>query len=282
MKRNFTLLLAVAIVCLLSVTSCKKEDDENVQSAEDNAQIETEYSQVFDMVANYLSVDPKTRKTESNILSDDAEVIFTDTTFDDGDGVDFTIDYGPVNNGSAYKGVQCKDRRYRAGKIHVGISDRWGLTPCTLTFAISTGDNYYIGNGASMFQVTGNARVEHVSTDSFTFVVTDATLHRDNGTAQWSCDRKLKVTSNVSAQWLNNEYDLTGTASGTAVNGQTFAVENVTPLHKRIAYGCLSTFVTGKLTVTTSGKQEDLNYDVNGRGECDNIITAGSKDVTLW
>ena len=97
---NVRLLIWVTIAATI-FTSCRKEADESIQSAQDNAAIETEYSQVYDVVADYVSTDPKTGKTDDLILPSGATVQFGDTTFTDGDGIDFTINYGPLDHGGA-------------------------------------------------------------------------------------------------------------------------------------------------------------------------------------
>ncbi len=278
-------LLIAATSFLLS--SCKKEIEESIQSAEDNAQIETEYSHIYDVVADYASTDSRTGKTEDYLLPNGAVVTFSDSTFDDGDGVDFIIDYGPLNHGGTTKGLACKDGRYRAGKIHVGMSSHWSDIPCTLTIAISAADEYYAGNGSKMYKVTGTKVVERTSDTSYTTTVTDATLQRDNGIVSWSANKNITLTHDAGTGWLNDEYTVTGNASGTNANGVGFTVQTLTPLVKKLSIECMRTFIAGELTITnTNGKVLSINYDSFGDQACDNTVTVTyngkSRNITLW
>lgn len=282
MNKIHILLLIAATTFLLS--SCKKEVDENFQSAEDNAQIETEYSHIYDVVADYASTDSRTGKTDDYILPSGAVVTFTDTTFNDGDGVDFMIDYGPLNHTGSTKGLLCKDGRYRAGKIHVGLSARWSDIPCTITIAISSADEYYSGNGSKMYMITGTKVVERTSDTTFTITITDATLQRDNGMVSWSANREVTLTHDAGLGWLNDEYTVTGSASGTDANGVEFTGQIITPLVKKLSLDCMRTFIAGEVTVTNSnGKVFSINY---GDLSCDNTVTitynGKSRDITLW
>lgn len=276
----------LAISSIMAMSSCRKDFSENVQSAEDNAQIETEYSQIYDMVADYAASSGRIGKTESSILPSGAEVVFTDSLYDDGDGVDFYINFGPLNNGGSTKGIQCKDGRYRAGIVHVGLTNHWSEVPDTVTIAITAADNYYAGNGSSMYKITGTKVAAHTAQNEYHVVVSDATLQRENGTASWSAERFITITNNVNVGWLNNEYDVTGTAEGTSVAGEAFTVETLTPLHKKVSYGCLSTYVSGELELKTNGKTLNINYDNTGNQTCDKIATVTyngkTKDITLW
>jgi hypothetical protein len=113
---------------LMMLASCRKQALESFQSAEDNAQLETEFAQVYEAVADYAASDARTAKTEDYLLPNGALVSFTDSVFSDGDGIDFEIDYGPLGTTSP-KGRLCKDGRYRAGKVHVGMNKRWSEVP---------------------------------------------------------------------------------------------------------------------------------------------------------
>jgi hypothetical protein len=284
--KNIRLLILVTLP-LIFIASCRKEVQESIQSAEDNAQIETEYAQIYEVVTDYAANNSRTGKTDDYMLPSGAMVTFTDTTFDDGDGVDFLIDYGPLNHSGSYKGILCKDGRYRAGVVHVGLSNHWSNIPSTLTIAISSADNYYVGNGNKMYKITGTKVVNRTSDSSYTVTVTDATLQRDNGIAYWNANRTITRTFDAGQGWLNDEYTITGSATGTNANGVAFTAQTVTPLLKKLSVGCLSTFVAGKLVITNSnGNTFSIDYDVFGNKECDKTVNVTyngkTRTITLW
>jgi hypothetical protein len=284
---NASRLLILVLACAAAFSSCRRNVSESLQSAEDNAAIETEYAQVYDVVCDYAQTDYHTGKTDDYILPSGATVTFADTTFDDGDGIEFTLDYGPLDHGTNYKGILCKDGRYRAGKIHVGMTARWSQTPSTIIITISTADAYYLGNGTKMYQLSGLKTVEHTSATSYTFTVSNATLQRDNGTVTWSAERTITQTYDSPNGWYNDEYEITGSAEGTNVNGIHFSANIVTPLKKKLTLGCLSTFVKGDIMLTNSnGKVLDINYDSYSNEACDKAVTVTynghSNIIQVW
>ncbi len=267
-------LVSMVLIAAIAFTSCRKELTESIQSASDNAAIETEYAQIYDVVSDYASTDTRTGKTDDLILPSGALVIFNDTTFTDGDGIDFYLDYGPVDHGASFKGILCKDGRYRAGKIHVSMDHRWSDFPCAINVTIASSDEYYVGNGTKMYKVTGLKTITRTSTTSYTVEVNNATLQRDNGTVSWNSSRAVTQSYDAGTGWYNDEYTVSGSASGTNANGVTYTVVTTTPLKKKLTLGCLTTFIAGKLLVTNSnGKVLEVNYDSYNNEACDKTVT---------
>jgi hypothetical protein len=285
MKIRFTFMLT--LLGMLFFSSCKREFLESIQSAEDNAQIETEFSQIFETVADFAATDGRTAKTDDFLLPSGAIVTFTDSLFNDGDGIDFKVNYGPLNNGGSSKGRLCKDGRYRAGIINVGMSSRWSEIPCVITIAISSTDQYFAGNGTNMYQITGTKTITKTSATSYTVEVLNATLQRDNGVVSWNEERTITKTKDPTSGWQNDEYTITGSADGINANGDAFTAQTTTPLVKLMSLGCLSTFITGKISVTNSnGKVLSIDYDSFGDAACDKTATIyynnRSRNITLW
>lgn len=268
------------------MASCKEKDlNESVQGAEDHAQMETEFSQIYDMVADLVSTEGRTKKNEGYLLPDGAMVEYTDTTFTDGDGVDLTLDFGPLDHGSGvnYKGTSCKDGRYRAGKLRIGINKRYNEPDFTLTVATSTSELYYVGNGSSMHQITGSMIITRTGENTFSIEISDGTLKRDNGTANWSGDYTVTRTETSIDGWWGSTYEFSGTASGNDVNGADFTVNTTTSLIKDISIGCAASFKSGVQSLITQGNTFNVDY---GDGTCDrnvNVTLDGkSKEITLF
>lgn len=282
------LLFAAVLFGIVLLSSCRKDFAESVQSAEDNSQVETEYSQIYDAVADYSASNSITGKTDDYILPSGAVVTFIDSIFTDGDGVDFTIDYGPLDHGASYKGILCKDGRYRAGKIRVGMTNKWSEVPDTLTISIPSSFDYYVGNGTNMYKLTGTKKIIRTTATSYSVSVTNASLQRDNGTITWDAERTITQTYDAGIGWYGDEYEITGNATGINVNGEAFTVVTTTPLRKKLALGCLSTFVAGKLELTNvvSGRTLGIDYDSYGNEACDKTVTVTyngrTRTITLW
>jgi len=285
MKIRFTFMLT--LLGMLFFSSCKREFLESIQSAEDNAQIETEFSQVFEAVADFAANDGRVNKTDDFLLPSGATVVFTDSLFNDGDGIDFDINYGPLNSGGSTKGRLCKDERYRAGIVHVGMTSRLSEIPCIVTIAISSSDQYYAGNGTKMYQLTGTKTVTKTSANSYNVEVLNATMQRDNGIVSWNAERTITKTNDPGAGWENDEYTIEGSADGINANGDAFTAEIVSPLVKEMSLGCMSTFIQGEIAVTNSNEKVlSIDYDSFGDAACDKTATIyynnRSRNITLW
>ena len=275
----------VFVLCVfLTVGSCKKEQDESVLSAEDNSAIETEFAQVYEVSADFLATDAKTGKQENLILPDGATIAFEDSIFTDLDGIACVIDYGTLDHGSSYKGIPCRDGRYRAGKIHVGMSNRFSETGCNLLLTITSADEYYVGDGTKMYKLAGLQTIVRTSDSTFTQTVQNGYLQRENGTAYWTCERTISLLHPTGNSWWNKEYAVSGTVSGTNKNGVTFTSETITPLHKKLELGCLNTFISGKEKLkNTNGSELAIDY---GNGTCENTLAVTvngiNKSITVW
>lgn len=273
------------VLCLcLAISSCKKETDENTLSAEDNAAVETEFSQVYDVAADFLANDTKTGKQENFLLPEGVMITFSDSIFSDSDGVACIIDYGALEHGASYKGIPCRDGRYRAGKIHAAINHRFSQAVSSLYLTITAADEYFVGNGTKMYKLTGLKTVNRTSDTAFTETVENATMQRENGSLTWNCERTISFLPSNGSSWWDKEYEVTGTANGTNKNGESFSTETTTPLHKKLELGCLSTYVSGKIKLTNAnGKELNIDY---GNGECDKKIAVSvngkTKSIEVW
>lgn len=288
MKQHFYFLTLLSWFCTMA--SCKKNSDVKEFSAEDNTAIETEYAQVFDVVADYLSSDSVSRKTESNILPEAVIVSFLDRTYEDSDGIVYFIDYGPLEHGSSYKGIPCRDGRYRAGKIHVAMSKRWTDIGTLAIISISSSDEYYIGDGTKMYKVSGWETITRTGDSTFSIEIENATMQRENGNMTWSAKQTIRLLNGNNYGWWNTTYEVSGTAEGTNKNGEAFKAEIISPafsLKKNLSLGCLGTFVSGNESIVNTANSDDNKFSVNyGEGNCDNTVTLisknGTKTVQVW
>jgi len=288
--KTFKFITLISFSVLFSVLiSCRKADlEESVQSAQDNASVETEFGNVYDVASGYAQEDGLTGKTDATILPSGAVVTFQDSLFvsQDGDPLEFTIDYDTLKT-TAPKGLLCKDGRYRAGKIHVSLKEKFGTADNQIVITIAAADNYYVGNGTDMRKVTGTKTVTRQgSAKTWSVDVSNATLETSKGTIQWNANRTLTQTVDV-AGVMGDEYTISGSAQGTNAQGESFSVVTTKPLVKKLQVGCLSTFVSGALTLTNSkGKTFAIDYDPYNNQACDKTakVTYNNKEriITVW
>lgn len=270
-------ILVVTLLSLLT-TACKKDDTDDTAnqaftSAEDNSMMETEFSAIFDVVEDIATEDTQVFKKSGSILPGGATITFSDTTFFDGDGVEFCVSYGELGS-SAPKGMLCKDGRYRAGSFCVSVDQRFREVGAEATVTITDGNNYYSGDGSDMTKFVGTKTILKIEDDKYQIVVNGATAENPKYKVIWSSNYTIQKTLDVPGGILGDEYTIEGKADGTNREGELYTVTITSPLRKVIQIGCASTFVEGNLEVinTTSGNRLAIDYDPFNNQECDKVV----------
>lgn len=279
MKSNFLKITLIATfgISLLTV-SCRKDrkaTQETIVSAEDNSTIENEFTSLFDVADDFSSNDSRTR-AGNTILPSGAVVTFTDSSFSDGDGIECSIDFGPLKN-STPKGMYCNDGRFRAGVVHLVITKRYRYDSAEVIVTTTDNDNYYAGSdGSNMTKITGELRLLRMSANSIKIDVNNAKAVNDNGTVAWKSTRTITKTIDNGDGIIGDVFQVTGEASGVNRNGESFTVKIDDPLVKKVELGCARTFIKGKITLTneTSGKTLKIDYDPYSDGRCDLVAKA--------
>ena len=179
------------------------------------------------------------------------------------------IDYGNGNPDCLSYG------NIKRGKIIVIYSGKYrdSLSVMTATF-----DNYHINNNL----VQGERIVKNKGRDTysqemwFEIDVKNASINTSNGTINWESKRFRKWTegSETFFNIFDDKYEITGSASGNAVNGNSFTVEITDPLN--VNFGCLPSCIikSGEAKISPNGYTDRIiNY---GDSICDCNI-----DVTI-
>ncbi len=276
-KLQLTLALFLAATTGLMMVSCRKDAGETVEtitSAEDNSTAENEFTSLFDIADDFSSNDGRTRG--NTILPSGAVVTFSDSSFTDGDGVECSIDFGPLKT-SVPKGTLCNDGRFRAGVIHISLSKRYLLDSSEVTITANESDNYYAGSdGVNLTKLTGSIKLLRVSDSEIKIDVTNAKAVNDKGTVSWQSTRTITKTIDNGPGLLGDVFQITGSASGINRNNENFTVTIDVPLVKKVEMGCARTFVKGKITLTnvSSGKNIQIDYDPYNNQACDLVAKA--------
>ena len=157
--------------------------------------------------------------------------------------------------------------KLRRGKVVITYTGKYrdSLAVMTTTF-----DNYYVNNNL----IQGERVVTNQGRNSdgnmwFTIEVNNASIATNNGAINWN--------ANLTREWVNgnatyynisdDQYKITGTASGNAANGNAFTMEITDTLN--VDLGCLPSCVitSGKAKITPNGYGDRvINY---GDGLCD-------------
>lgn len=277
-KLQLTLTLFLASVSGLMMTGCRKDSNDTVEtivSAEDNSTAENEFTSLFDVADDFSSNDARTR-AGNTILPSGAVVNFTDSSFADGDGVECTIDFGPLKT-SLPKATLCKDGRYRAGVVHISVSKRYFMDSAEVVISTSDSDNYYGGSdGVNLTKLSGTLKVMRLSDTELKIDVINAKATNDKGTVSWQSTRKITKLLDNGPGLLGDQFQVEGNASGINRNNENFTVNIDVPLLKKVEMGCARTFVKGKITLTnvSSGKTILIDYDPYNNQACDLVAKA--------
>lgn len=289
---TFSILLAGM---LLTVSGCKKETEtppttDTVESAEDNAKMESEMNNVMDVVN--AAQKNSFGKTSQNDFLPPCATITVDSlsnpktktiTFSDPNGV----------NGACL----CNDGVYRKGSIKVafyGEKDQPGFQ------RIITLVDYYAGPAAETnFMGTKTWTYEGMDGDAkkFTVKVEGGKAVNAQGTATWQCQQTVWQTKGLDTpEIIDDAYLVRGTGAGVNRKGVSYstAIDENKPLVKDFDkcgwqigdHKLRGRFISGVSTLTNSnGKTMTLDYDPIGGEPCDRIaritINGHSTDITL-
>ncbi len=271
----------LAIILLLGafiVSSCSEpisEEKDTIYSGQDNSKAETHFYATYDVIYDIVSTNDKLQKGETTILPSSAEVTFEDSTFLDGNGISFTVDFGPLGT-SEPKGTLCQDGRYRAGKLHISANSKFLDPLFTVVVTLNDDDQFFSGNGSDMVQVIGTKKITKQTLTSLKIEISDAKIITDEYELPWSSTRIIELVSDKGPGIWGDVYKVTGSAQGSNRFGEEYEVDIITPLIKKMELGCAQTFVSGKLNVsmTNSNKVIGVNYDPYGNEACDMFAEA--------
>ena len=285
MKRPFyRIALPIIAGTMLLFTACEKALDnitETTTSAEDLVAAESAMASAFDVVDDIASTDGRVLKGGSTLLPAGAKVVFSDSVFYDGDGVDFTIDFGPYNPNAPVNGLLCADGKFRAGTVQINVNKPYSELSSVVTATFPTVHPYYVGTGATstMTKVLGSLVATRTGAETATLEVNNASITNLEGTSTFTSIKNFKRTAgNGDAGCYGDMYEVTGNGSGTNHNGEEYEMEITETLVKKIQDGCANTFVSGVIALKNKGASGVLTIDFDPAKEaaCDSQV-----EVTL-
>jgi hypothetical protein len=281
MKKFMFLFLAIAFISLLTFDGCKKDStsatEESIQSSQDNALADGEFSSVFSFVDDQGEMtfssfegkktgdSPQEITTQkSDLLPDCATVSFDSTTRT------LTIDFGTTN-------CECLDGINRRGKIHAQFTGKFREINSSVTV---TFEDYYVQD----MHVTGTKTVTYLGSYKVSVVVQNASITTPNGTISWSTNKTIeKIKGFLTKTVWDDEYQITGSSSGQNREGVNFSVTVDDPLIKRLS--CKQKdFVAGTLTIQNSnGLKLSIDYDALNNEGCNKFakVTYNGKTKTI-
>jgi len=275
----------LAITCMglfgLSVTmsSCNKDVEATATAEETTASDSQEASAVGDEASNVVDAAANGGNLFGRFSSSAGQLDAMSgcaTVTRDTLGVNsyrITVDFGTVN-------CLCADGKNRRGKIIATFTgDFWATGGVkTITF-----DNFYRNDN----KVEGTRTVTNQgpnSSGNYTWKIEAANMRvtrTDGRSHTWNSTRVREMLAGYDTRgnWSDDEYQITGTATGSNSSGVSYTANITTPLHRKLSCRWID---KGVIEFTNSnGKTRTLDY---GDGTCDDqatVVVTGRRGRTV-
>lgn len=251
-----------------TLSSCEDDNQESYEEKsisvveDDSYASETfdEIEDISDEAADLNNLKSSENTIEGTIITDCATV----TIEGDSDSTIMTIDFGNNN-------CECEDGRYRRGKIIATYSGNYWDDNRIINYSF---ENYFVDDN----QVTGTKKLTRFFNNdsgnrgSHTIVDGAIILANSGGTISWNSDRSREVVQGTGTLRRTDDiYQITGSSEGITRDGKSFSSEIISPLVRRLDYGCRRNYVEGILEINqTDGDILNINY---GEGDCNRWAT---------
>jgi hypothetical protein len=274
-KRGMISVAAIMIV-IFTFQSCKKDKDTTDDSSKlkatwvaDDALAQKTYDDVQAIVNEAWATQAKSTPHDSVFLSSCATISLDLSSIP----YKLTIDFGTTN-------CLCSDNKFRRGKI---ISTFNGAYSDSGTVIRDSLDNYYVNDnkveGVRVVTNKGHNIAGHLIYEAST---NGSIIKANNGgTITWHYlgEREWIAGYDTPWFWLDDEYLISGTSTGTAAMGQTYTFTTLAPLHVKLSCHYIT---EGIISYLGQGLPEiTLDY---GDGTCDNtaIATILGQTITIY
>lgn len=268
MKSTVSAIATTLVICIISFTSCKKKDntekDSDTSSASDQSLASSsvnDLTNISDEAGRNYSVQSFKTADANGLLAASCAVITVDTL---AAAKTITVNFGSTN-------CMCNDGRNRRGSIVLSFTGKYRDS---LTVVTVSPQNYFVNDN----QVAGSKTITNKGHNAANHLVyeinANMTITKANsgGTITWTSTRQREwIAGEGTIAWSDDMYSITGTASGTTSNSNTFSSVITSPLIRNMSIGCRKHFVQGVLEHTPGGKAtRTIDY---GNGACDDQAT---------
>lgn len=267
-------LTLIAIVGSSLFSACKKKDNEEkdtdtVGAADHSFASSTvnDMTNISDEASKGHSISSFKTAESYALLSSCATITFDTLAA----AKTITVNFGATN-------CTGNDGRDRRGAIIISFTGKYRDS---LTVITVSPQNYFVDNN----QVTGSKTITNKGHNALHHLVYDINANiqiikaNGAGTISWQSSRQREWTSGENTlAWNDDMYSITGSASGTTSNGNTFTSIITSPLIRNMSFGCRRHFTQGKLEHTPGGKA--TRYIDYGNGACDDLATVTINGTT--
>jgi len=253
---------------LLLLSACKKSDEalDDIQKdktmASDNNMAEDEADDInviSDEAYNYGELKSRGGSGGSGFMGDTVKIVRSksDSTI--------TIDFGS-------NGIVGKNGKIRKGKIIIKFSGGYKVIGSAVT---QTFENFYV-NGK---KIEGTRSVTYKGDTNgmpMWTIQSDLTITKTDGKkVTWSSTRTriMSAGSSTPLNWYDDEYTISGLASGVTSNGDTYSMTIGKPLLIKVSFSpptVCKYIIDGTITYTRGSRTAILDYGYGGTTSCDN------------
>lgn len=281
MKTTKVLALGAASVLLSGMIfiSCKKDNStsnnaSDVEIAENSSLAESDYNDVAILVdqaaisgsVNYRSAYGAANLSQEGGLGSSCATVSLDTISATHTVV---IDFGTSN-------CMCNDGRSRRGKILASFTGRYRDAGTVISISF---DNYFVNDN----QIKGTKTITNQGLNQaghlvYAIQVNGQIIKANNGgTITWSSTRQREwISGEGTPIWTDDEYSITGSASGTTATGISYTIVINQPLIRKMS---CRWFESGSVTLTPEGKPaRTLDYGNTG---CDANATVSVLGINI-
>lgn len=268
--------LGIGALALVSLSSCQKVKKANLDASQTNARMENIFDDIYSQIDEAADTQEELNKVENGnwTLHTSACGDVTLTPL----GADYpktlTLDFGTECVGT--------DGRTRSGQIVCTFSGPWNEAG---TVVNATLVDYHVDE----YSVQGSKTVTNQGTNGlgqpyYSVVVSGVVVSWDNNQVSWESARTRTWTEGYDTHFwtwdstnntflffngiIDDRYEITGTAAGTGVNGNSYDITVTSPL--KWGWDC---WYIKEGTITIEPENYDSGIVDFGDGQCDNDAT---------
>ena len=284
MKSQLKYAVITAFVCVsvLMLGSCERinhNQDNNESSAQNYGLLQTELATIMELV-DEVSDQTTGKGTPSKFLlqnlSKEAHIIVIDSSYFDGDDIEFVIDFGPVVK--PFKPTQkCLDGRFRAGKVHIRIKSHYIENSSESFVFTDANEEYWFGTDGNPSQIL-DLRMSITRDLKERLMYKNVKFKVKQGEVESEFDGNLvleKIAGIQTPGIMGDHYLLTGQGQIEHLD-EEFDWRIVAPLKKKIEPGCGMIPVLGEVLLENerTNKNISLDFDPFKNESCDRIVRA--------
>jgi hypothetical protein len=262
--------------------SCERinhNQDNNESSAKSYGLLQTELATLMELV-DEVSDQTTGKGTPSKFLlqnlSKEAQIIVIDSSYFDGDDIEFVIDFGPVVK--PFKPTQkCLDGRFRAGKVHIRIKSHYVENSSESFVFTDANEEYWFGTDGSPSQILDlSMSITRDLKERLIYKNVKFKVKQGGAESEFEGNLVLEKIAGIQTPGIvGDQYLLTGQGQIEHQDDE-FDWTIVAPLKKKIEPGCGMIPVLGEVLLENerTNKNISLDFDPFKNESCDRIVRA--------